>query len=273
MDDDNGYHPRLWPALRALGPRRVGALALRRGIYSASGAMQCHGLLNSAWQDVCMAVERPVYDPRDGKLLRFHASWCAWRGSWLVRTRGARAFCLDMGAFAFDAALLQARRARSPLSPLHRRALISLHLTRAFPPPPRLARALAPPTAPRWSLAGRTKRNHLGLPRPRRRVGADRHAAPARRRARGVEELQPLANCARDVLVFHNEFRSTPRAILHPPVANCTADGWGRAAADPAREVRRRNLSVARRKERQRRRDVQDVCLHLAGSPQAFPVL
>lgn len=87
------------------------------------------------------------------------------------------------------------------------------------------------------------------------------------------EELQPLANCARDVLVFHNEFRSTPRAILHPPVANCTADGWGRAAADPAREVRRRNLSVARRKERQRRRDVQDVCLHLAGSPQAFPVL
>ena len=24
MDDDNGYHPRLWPALRAVGPGRAG---------------------------------------------------------------------------------------------------------------------------------------------------------------------------------------------------------------------------------------------------------
>ena len=40
------------------------------------------------------------------------------------------------------------------------------------------------------------------------------------------EDLQPLANCGQDVLVFHNEYRSIPHA-LHWPPALCGVDGWG----------------------------------------------
>ena len=33
MDDDNAYHPTLWPELRRLRPMRVGVVAVRRGVY------------------------------------------------------------------------------------------------------------------------------------------------------------------------------------------------------------------------------------------------
>lgn len=46
---------------------------------------------------------------------------------------------------------------------------------------------------------------------------------------RGVpEDLQPLANCGRDLLVFHNEYKTVPRAVWQPPT-RCGLDGWGMA--------------------------------------------
>lgn len=39
----------------------------------------------------------------------------------------------------------------------------------------------------------------------------------------GPEALQPLANCGRDVLVFHNEYRILPIAMTEPRTANCAA--------------------------------------------------
>jgi hypothetical protein len=42
------------------------------------------------------------------------------------------------------------------------------------------------------------------------------------------EDLQPLANCGRDVLVFHNEYRNVPRAVWQSPT-RCGLDGWGMA--------------------------------------------
>ena len=41
------------------------------------------------------------------------------------------------------------------------------------------------------------------------------------------EDLQPLASCGREVLVFHNEFRSVPRALLMDGPARCGLDGRG----------------------------------------------
>ncbi|KOO35747.1 galactosylgalactosylxylosylprotein 3-beta-glucuronosyltransferase i-like protein [Chrysochromulina tobinii] len=40
------------------------------------------------------------------------------------------------------------------------------------------------------------------------------------------EDLQPLANCGQDVLVFHNEYRIVPVAVRRPRVT-CGFDGWG----------------------------------------------
>ena len=40
------------------------------------------------------------------------------------------------------------------------------------------------------------------------------------------EALQPLANCGRDVYVFHNEYLALPRPLIYPP-ASCSANGWG----------------------------------------------
>ena len=39
-------------------------------------------------------------------------------------------------------------------------------------------------------------------------------------------DLQPLANCGLDVLVFHNEYRTLPQPFLWPR-AHCGMDGWG----------------------------------------------
>ena len=40
-------------------------------------------------------------------------------------------------------------------------------------------------------------------------------------------DLQPLANAGRDVLVFHNEWRTVPFALRQPTARACGSDGWG----------------------------------------------
>jgi hypothetical protein len=50
----------------------------------------------------------------------------------------------------------------------------------------------------------------------------------------GPEALQPLANCGRDVLVFHNEYRILPVPMREPRTA-CGADGSGLANASAPR--------------------------------------
>lgn len=85
MDDDNAYHARLWTALQSVPPMRAAVFAV---------------LLNGR-------VEKPVYDGATGRFDRFDAGWC--NGSWMVAQYGPRTFCVDMGAFAFDARLLWSR--------------------------------------------------------------------------------------------------------------------------------------------------------------------
>ena len=84
MDDDNFYHPQLWAELQRVPPMHAAVFAV---------------LLNGR-------VEKPVYDAVTGRFKRFDAGWC--NGSWMVQKYGPRAFCVDMGAFAFDARLLWA---------------------------------------------------------------------------------------------------------------------------------------------------------------------
>ena len=106
MDDDNSYHPELWDALRELRPMRVGVLAVRRGVYPPHG---CDGTFDAldgtSWKAREHMVERPTYDAATGEFGGFEAGWCD-PGSWLWKHRGPRAFCVDMGGFAFDAGLL-----------------------------------------------------------------------------------------------------------------------------------------------------------------------
>lgn len=105
LDDDNGYHPRLWNELRRVGRGRVGVIAVRRGVYPPP---RCDGrfLPLLMGQRRTILIERPLYDNVTGAFVRFEAGWCKKR-SWMVRKYGARKFCVDMGGFAFDAALLQ----------------------------------------------------------------------------------------------------------------------------------------------------------------------
>jgi hypothetical protein len=83
FDDDNEYAPRLFAELRTLGRGRVGSLAVRFAVAQS---------------------ERLSYD-RDGHFEGFDAGWC--RGSWMAWLHGKRTYCVDMGGFAFDAALLR----------------------------------------------------------------------------------------------------------------------------------------------------------------------
>lgn len=105
LDDDNAYHPRLWNELRALLPGRVGVLAVRRAVYPPP---LCDGrfLPLLPGERRLIKVERPVYDNATGSFLRFDAGWCREK-SWMTRKYGRRTFCVDMGGFAFDAALLR----------------------------------------------------------------------------------------------------------------------------------------------------------------------
>lgn len=133
---------------------------------------------------------------------------------------GPRFFCVDMGGFAFDSALLRA--------PQH--AALS-------PPAPYEAFA-----SPRWNYTGRRRRLTKGgwdggatgppLSRSGRvewRGGETEFLQQLLPRG-FPEDLQPLANCGHDVLVYHNGLVGADagkwRPTIQPPVF-CKSDGWG----------------------------------------------
>lgn len=171
LDDDNGYHPRLWNELRVLEPRRVGVLAVRRGVYPPP---RCDGhflpLVNR--QQRTLKIERPIYENGTGQFVGFEAGWCRKR-SWMTRRYGKRKYCVDMAGFAFDAALLHGLRGDL------------------------------------WEYEGHGGESEL----IERLLGTN--ATP--------HDLQPLAGCGQDVLVFHNEWRIVPMAMIHrpPSTARC----------------------------------------------------
>ena len=104
LDDDNAYHPMVWNELRKVGSNRVGVLAVRRSVFPPP---KCDGRflnLRNAERRM-LKLERPLYDNTTGRFVRFEAGWC--REGWMARRHGARKFCIDMGGFAFDAALLR----------------------------------------------------------------------------------------------------------------------------------------------------------------------
>ena len=175
MDDDNAYAPQLWDELRTLQRGRVGVLPVKLDIQNHYS-------------------ERPVYDSA-GRFDGFIAGWCA-------NSRpafGPRLFCIDMGAFAFDAALLGAAHlAGSPLWSYHGRSVVRRRQRKV--------------SRVEWR-GGETEFVQRLLP------------------ALLPEDLQPLANCAHDVLVFHNGFNATDAGgtawapSLRPRVY-CKDDGW-----------------------------------------------
>ena len=178
MDDDNAYHPTLWPELRRLRPMRVGVLAVRRGVYPPPA---CDGvfepLAKTGFKRRDHMIERPTYSNRSGAFTGFESGWCD-PGAWTWVNVGPRTFCVDMAGFAFDAALLQ----RVPAE-----------------------RAI-------WNYTGHGGESELIASL----LGAEAVA----------EDLQPLANCGQDVLVFHNEYRTVPQPVRRPPM-HCGTDGWG----------------------------------------------
>lgn len=103
MDDDNAWAPELWAELRSVRPRRVGVLAVRRLV---SVPPLCDGRFRAAAAGKVREhlIERPTYDAA-GRFAGFEAGWCD-ASSWSWRQRGPRTFCVDMGGFAFDSALL-----------------------------------------------------------------------------------------------------------------------------------------------------------------------
>jgi hypothetical protein len=161
LDDDNGYHPRLWNELRALQRRRVGVLAVRRGVFPPP---RCDGrflpLINREVR--VLKIERPLYDNATGRFVRFEAGWCKKR-SWMTRRYGPRRFCVDMAGFAFDAELLQPLRGEI------------------------------------WQYEGHGGESEF----IEKLLGPN--ATP--------DDLQPLASCGQEVLVFHNEWRIVPVAM------------------------------------------------------------
>lgn len=89
MDDDNRYNPKLFPELRTVRAKSIGVFAIRRW----------------SWANTQL-IEMPIYTR--GRFMRFQAGWC--NGGWLTKKFGPRRFCVDMGAFAFDAKLLHGKR-------------------------------------------------------------------------------------------------------------------------------------------------------------------
>ena len=174
LDDDNGYHPRLWNELRRVGSGRVGVLGVRRGVFPPP---RCDGrfLPLIGRERRVLKIERPVYENITGRFSAFDAGWCKSR-SWMVRRYGPRRFCVDMGGFAFDASLLRGVQGEP------------------------------------WEYTGHGGESELIA----RLLGPSAHGG----------HLQPLGNCARDVLVFHNEFRIVPVAMVEPP-AVCDDQGQG----------------------------------------------
>ena len=149
-------------------------------------------------------VERPLYD-RSGRFSQFKASWCY--NSFLALANGNRKFCIDMAGFAFDAKLIHAR------------------------------------PDPIWNFKGR--HNHLarqGESQLVMREGGYTAAGGATWRGGESEfieslidfpeDLEPLANCGRDVLVFHNGWEGVEQGLQRPwvgrtfPLRPCKSDGW-----------------------------------------------
>lgn len=186
LDDDNGYHPRLWNELRRLEPDRVGVLAVRRAVFPPP---RCDGrfLPLRFGERRQIRIERPVYDNATGRFVRFDAGWCGHK-SWMSRKYGARTFCVDMGGFAFDADLLR----RVPSENI-------------------------------WEY--------------KRHGGGESELIAKLLPGGAPEDLQPLANCGQDVLVFHNEWRLLPVAMLSPPM-RCGTDGRVRAGGNRPAEAR-----------------------------------
>ena len=187
MDDDNAYHPSLWAELRRLRPMRVGAFAVRRGSYPPPS---CDGVFDvlraeSGWKFREHMIERATYEPQTGFTGR---GWLVRSCAWNWQKLGPRTFCVDMGGFAFDAALL--RHMDEPL----------------------------------WNYTGH---------------GGETEFISRLLPGGVAEDLQPLANCGQDVLVFHNEYRTLPVAIRRPRTL-CGLDGWG--IADD--ELRRAELEA-----------------------------
>ena len=141
-------------------------------------------------------VERPVYAP-DGRLRGVNAGWCQSSSGHSIITHllGPRFYCVDMGGWAFDAALL-----------------------RGFKGVP-------------WSYPGRRPRGTKSNATVWRGGESEflqqllgPHAYP--------EDLQPLANCAHDVLVIHNaadvpkaQWRAHKFVRAARPVF-CRTHGW-----------------------------------------------
>ena len=111
-----------------------------------------------------VVAERPLYAP-DGRLRGFSAGWCQTGQSLMAYVLGPRFFCVDMGGWAFDAMLL-CKLAGVP-----------------------------------WSYAGRRKR---GTNTSVWRGGESEFLQQLLGPLAYPEDLQPLANCAHDVLVLHN---------------------------------------------------------------------
>ena len=176
MDDDNAYHPTLWQEMRQLRPMRVGVFGVRRGSYPPP---RCDGVFDalipgSGWKHREQMIERPTYDAVTGRFAGFEAGWCD-PGAWNWVKVGPRTFCVDMGGFAFDTALLQ-------------------HVEE-----------------PIWNYTGHGGESEL----------------ISKLLPGGVaEDLQPLANCGQNILVFHNEYRIAPNPVVRPPM-RCSTDGWG----------------------------------------------
>ena len=188
MDEDNLYAPQLWTELRRVSSGRVGVLPVQLDQFSYS--------------------ERPYYD-QHGRFRGFTAGWCY--DGWFSLRFGPRLFCVDMGGFAFDSALLRPERAGAAL--------------------------------PRWNYTGRTAQRTISC--RLRRCRRFRSPRGAKRILRGgetefisqllpsgyPEDLQPLANCGHDVLVYHNglSIEGNGSGAWQPiirPAVKCKADGW-----------------------------------------------
>jgi len=150
------------------------------------------GPLSIAWPAALrgeMVIEGPVYAP-GGRLRGFSAGWCG--ESWHSYQYGARFFCVDMGGFAFDAALLQ--------------------------------RIEGVP----WNYAGRRRRGS-NVTEWR---GGESEFLEQLLPTGYPEDLQPLANCGHDVLVMHNAMDFPVEHVRahamrpHSVRAECRTDGW-----------------------------------------------
>ena len=111
LDDDNAIHPALWNELRRVGRGSIGILPTRVRRFDRTPASICRPgeMVQQTLDPTRWLVERPIYD-RAGHFRRFAAGWCEERSSPMVQLLGRRRFCVDMGGFAFDSALLNSLR-------------------------------------------------------------------------------------------------------------------------------------------------------------------